>query len=78
MECSRGGAGPYPLVQEIVDRHLEALDLGAELQAMRDYLPEVNLKRALGTAAGLASGVGVVRLSDWIASASQAGGSGGL
>jgi len=64
---------PYPLVQEIVDRHVEALDLRVETRRMLDYLPSFNVPSALGATAGLAAGAGVIQLSDLIAEASSAG-----
>jgi len=61
---------PYPLVQEIIDRHVDALDLKQELRDLIAYLPKPNLPSALGGFAGLAVGAGVIQLSDWVALAS--------
>jgi len=64
---------PYPLVQEIIDRHVQALDLKDEVRMLAQYLPRINLPSALGGLGGLAAGAGVIQLSDWIAEASSAG-----
>ena len=62
---------PYPLVQEIIGRHEQALDLGSEVKLVLDHIPRLNLPSALGATAGLAAGAGVIQLSDWIAEASS-------
>ena len=67
---------PYPLVQEIIARHEEALDFKAELKLFADSLPKVNLPSTLGAIAGLAAGAGVVQMSDWVVEATSAAGAG--
>ena len=63
---------PYPLVQEIIDRHIEAFDLKKETEQLMAEIPKVKVPSALGGLAGLAAGAGVIQLSDWVAVATQA------
>jgi len=64
---------PYPLVQEIIERHMQALNLKDEFRMLPNYLPKVTLPSVMGGVGGLAAGAGVIQLSDWIAEASSTG-----
>jgi O-methyltransferase involved in polyketide biosynthesis len=71
---------PYPLIQGIIDRHGEALDLEGELKRLREDrdVEEVKgrfgLPAALGAAGGIAAGAGVLSATNWFALAMQAPG----
>ena len=64
--------------QEVIDRHVEALDFRKELQLLKDSVPKINLPTALGATSGLAAGAGVIQLSDWIAEASTTAATSGV
>ena len=64
---------PYPLVQEIIGRHIEATDLKEELKRLGETPIRVGAQPAvLGAAAGLSVATGVVSAGDWLAQAASA------
>jgi len=64
---------PYPLVQEIVDRHVQALDIKDELKRLGEIPIRVGAQPAmLGAAGGFAAAAGVVSAGDWLAQAANA------